>query len=189
MVQYTKRTIEDTFLRMMTEQSLDKITVKDLVEECGVNRNTFYYHYDDIFDLLEKIFQREKDRVVNLDYSKADYKEAMMQVVELILDNRKAISNAYFSKAREIVDRHLRELGDEFCGGYIRARAEGRNLDGQMLTFLTVCYSECFRGAMVRWLSEHDEISKEQFVDAFSRVAEATIEPALAEVEKLGSSH
>lgn len=184
MVQYTKRAIEDTFLRMMNEQNLDRITVKDLVEECGVNRNTFYYHYDDIPDLLEKIFLREKDRVLNRDYSNVSYQEALTQVIELLLENRRAISNAYFSKARDVVEGHLKRLGDEFCGSFIRACAKDREIDAQMLTFLTVCYSESFQGAMKRWLTEYDEITKEQFVDVFSRVTLATIEPALEEVEK-----
>ena len=43
MSQFTKRAIMETFIKLLGEHPLDKITVKDIVEECGVNRNTFYY--------------------------------------------------------------------------------------------------------------------------------------------------
>ncbi|MBQ9511558.1 MAG: TetR/AcrR family transcriptional regulator C-terminal domain-containing protein [Lachnospiraceae bacterium] len=186
MVQYTKRAIEDTFLRMVTEQSLDRITVKDLVTECGVNRNTFYYHYTDIYDLIEKTFLREKDRVLGQDYTNVSYRDALEEVIDLLLNNRQAIGNIYFSKGKEIIERYLKELGDEFCGGYIRARAAGRKIDDQILYLVTACYSEAFRGIMERWLAEYDGMKKDGFVEALSRLTESTVDIALNEMEKLG---
>lgn len=43
--------IKEAFMHLLNRKPLDKITVKEIVEECGINRNTFYYHYDDIYDL------------------------------------------------------------------------------------------------------------------------------------------
>ncbi len=48
---------------MMAVKPMDKITVKDLVEICGVNRQTFYYHFDDVYDLLEWVFEEDASRV------------------------------------------------------------------------------------------------------------------------------
>ena len=53
MAQRTKKRIQETFLAMLEQESLDKITVKDLVDRCGMNRNTFYYYYQDLYALLE----------------------------------------------------------------------------------------------------------------------------------------
>ena len=41
---FTKEIIARTFTELLEEKSMAKITVKDIVERCGVNRNTFYYH-------------------------------------------------------------------------------------------------------------------------------------------------
>ena len=49
----TKKALRETMIKALNERPLDKIKVKELVEECGVNRNTFYYHYKDIYELLE----------------------------------------------------------------------------------------------------------------------------------------
>ena len=58
---FTKRAIKSTFLELLNQKTLDKITVKDIVETCGINRNTFYYYYADIYDLLEQLFTVHTD--------------------------------------------------------------------------------------------------------------------------------
>ena len=44
----TKRALAETFKKLLSKRGLNKITVKDIVEDCGVNRQTFYYHFHDI---------------------------------------------------------------------------------------------------------------------------------------------
>ena len=60
----TEQAIQATFIRLLNERPLDKITVRDLADECGISRNTFYYHYHDIYELLEKMFEGEKERML-----------------------------------------------------------------------------------------------------------------------------
>ena len=60
----TKKMISDTFVELLEKKPFDKITIKDIVETCGINRNTFYYYYSDIYDLLEEIFKREMTDII-----------------------------------------------------------------------------------------------------------------------------
>ena len=60
----TKRAIRASFLKLLNERPLNKITVKDIVEDCGINRNSFYYHYPDIPALAEEIVRDEAARIV-----------------------------------------------------------------------------------------------------------------------------
>ncbi len=46
---YTKKSIMDSFVKMLSQKPFDKITIKDIIEGCGLNRGTFYYYYDDIY--------------------------------------------------------------------------------------------------------------------------------------------
>jgi AcrR family transcriptional regulator len=61
---FTKAAIKATFISLLNKKPLNKITVKEIVEECGINRNSFYYHFDDIPSLLEEILVEEADRFV-----------------------------------------------------------------------------------------------------------------------------
>ncbi len=53
MSQTTKRALANSLKSLMAKKPLDKITVTDIAKDCGVNRQTFYYHFKDIFDLIE----------------------------------------------------------------------------------------------------------------------------------------
>ena len=54
MASFTKRAIIESFIRQLQNKPADKITVKDIVEDCGISRNTFYYHFKDIYEVLEE---------------------------------------------------------------------------------------------------------------------------------------
>ena len=56
---FTKEIIARTFTELLEEKSMAKITVKDIVERCGVNRNTFYYHFRDKYDIMHWIFEQQ----------------------------------------------------------------------------------------------------------------------------------
>ena len=62
MASSTKEALGNALKKMLSVKPIDKITVKDLVEECGVNRQTFYYHFDDVYDLLEWVFEEDTEQ-------------------------------------------------------------------------------------------------------------------------------
>ena len=53
MSQVTKRALEASLKKLLLERPLDKITVTDIAEDCGINRMTFYHHFRDIYALVE----------------------------------------------------------------------------------------------------------------------------------------
>lgn len=54
----TKQAIAAAFAQISQKKPVDKITVKDLVEQCGISRQTFYYHFQDILDVMEWSIQQ-----------------------------------------------------------------------------------------------------------------------------------
>ena len=62
---FTEKAIVDAFVSLLNEHPLDKITVKNIIDKCGVNRSTFYYYFEDIYDLINKIFEYETGKIVN----------------------------------------------------------------------------------------------------------------------------
>ena len=63
---FAKREIKNSFIKLLTERPISQITVKDIVEDCGVNRNSFYYHFQDIPSLLEEIIVEMTAKVIIL---------------------------------------------------------------------------------------------------------------------------
>ena len=91
MSQFTKKAIVETFLELLKEHSLDKITVKDIVEKCGINRNTFYYYYQDIYDLIDDVFDIETKKVLEDEKQYESWYEELLRVALFVVENRQAI--------------------------------------------------------------------------------------------------
>ena len=64
MANFTRRAIKETFIHLLEERPLNDITVKDIVERCGINRNSFYYHYQDIPTLIEEIIKEDAEAII-----------------------------------------------------------------------------------------------------------------------------
>ena len=74
----TKESLGNALKKMLAIKPIDKITVKDLVEECGVNRQTFYYHFDDVYDLLEWVFEEDANRVLPSEIRYDEWRENVL---------------------------------------------------------------------------------------------------------------
>ena len=120
MPNFTKRAIKDAFLRQLTERPLSQITVKDIVEECGINRNSFYYHYEGIPALLEEIIAGELDRLTKAYPSIDSMEQGVDAAVEFIRANKRAVLHIYNSMSRDVFERYLMDTchlcGDDLCG-------------------------------------------------------------------------
>ena len=64
MANFTKQAIETAFLQLLNEKPLNKISVRDIVEKCGINRNSFYYHFQDIPSLIAEIITSYTDQLI-----------------------------------------------------------------------------------------------------------------------------
>ncbi len=73
-----KLAISEAFLEMIRHGNVDKITVKSLIEECHVSRQTFYYHFQDILDVMEWSIQRETERLVEKSLKVGDIHSALL---------------------------------------------------------------------------------------------------------------
>ena len=93
-----KAQISDTFSRLLKKEDIDKITVTKLIEECGVSRQTFYYHFHDIMDVLEWTFQRAIRELVQKSLEAPDDMEAIQAYVSFVKSNRKKLKRLVDSK-------------------------------------------------------------------------------------------
>lgn len=109
MPSFTKKAIMESFLRLMEKKPLDKITVRDIVDDCGINRNTFYYYFQDIYAVLEEYC----DMVVqDLPQEGAifDTVSALYRRIEgFVGTHRRAAKSLAFSLGFEGLDRYFGE--------------------------------------------------------------------------------
>ena len=101
---FTKEIIAKTFTELLDEKPMSKITVKDIVERCGVNRNTFYYHFKDIPDVVEFILKKKWDEILEHPQDRASILECMEEMADLVRNNRKVMFRYFMDTVRTVND-------------------------------------------------------------------------------------
>jgi AcrR family transcriptional regulator len=110
MANFTKKAIKESFVKLLNEKPLSKISVKDIVEECGINRNSFYYHFQDIPALLEEIITEQAEDLIN-SYPEIDSLEEGMEVAtDFAIKNKMAVYHIYNSVNRDMYEQYTMRL-------------------------------------------------------------------------------
>ena len=112
MSQTTKRALEASFKKLLLEKPLNKITINDITEDCGVNRMTFYYHFKDIYDLVDWILAEDAAKAMEGRRGFGTWSEAYLDVLRQLQDNKTLVLNVYRSVGREQVEQYLYRLLD-----------------------------------------------------------------------------
>ncbi len=115
----TKEILIQTVMELLNERSFTKITVKDIVERCGINRNTFYYHFRDISDVMEFAFKREMDRIMETHLEADNVFDGLLQIVELLQENRRALLHIYRSLDRAVLQHQLDVMCEYIVSNYV----------------------------------------------------------------------
>lgn len=153
MPNFTKMAIKTTFIRLLDEKPLNQITVKDLVEECGINRNSFYYHFQDIPALIEEIVTEEADKII-AEHPTIDSVESCLNVaLEFVRKNRRAILHIYHSVNRDIFEQYLWKVCRHVVSSYADTIFAGKAVgDFDRELILRFYKGECF-GVVMEWMS------------------------------------
>ena len=107
---FTKKAIKDSMKKLLNERPLNQITVKDIVEDCGINRNSFYYHFEDMPALIEEIISEEVDNSID-EHPEIDSLEQCIEVaVEFTIRNKRAVLHIYNSANRSTCEKYLMEV-------------------------------------------------------------------------------
>jgi probable dihydroxyacetone kinase regulator len=110
MAQITKRMLAESFKKIMERKPLTKITVSDIAKECGVNRATFYYHFKDLYDLIEWLIMEGMQEFFDERPVYDTWEEEFLQIFHMFEKNKKLMLNAYRNGRREQVEYYLNKL-------------------------------------------------------------------------------
>ncbi len=163
----TKKKLAAFLKKFMISKSLNKITVTDIINDCGVNRKTFYYHFEDIHDLLKWILEQEAVEVVKQFDLMVDYKEAILFVINYVEDNAHILACAYDALGREEMRRFLHQDFISIIRTLVNnvEKNLGLCVDKEFKNFLCTLYTESLAGMLIAWFKNSQNQNKEQIVE------------------------
>ena len=149
----TEEAIRAEFIRLLNDRPLDKITVREIADACGINRNTFYYHFSDIPTLVEELVKDEFDRIMQTSHGIQSLEECVEAAVRLTLEHRQAVWHIYNSANRDIYVRYLMDICNHVVSVFVDKAIAGRPVSEADREIIIQGYScECF-GFITDWLS------------------------------------
>lgn len=106
----TKIALEASLKELLKKKPFDKITIADLTEDCGISRMAFYYHFKDIYDLVEWACVEDGKKALRDKKTYDTWQEGFAQIFEAVLENKPFIMNVYHSVRREKIESFLYKL-------------------------------------------------------------------------------
>lgn len=175
----TKRALAEALKNRLSKTTVKNITIKDLTDDCGLNRQTFYYHFSDIYGLMEWIFVDETNKILNADYMDYDIRTILEKTFNYVQDNEKLILNAYKSTDKSLLDNFLKSWIRPIVTQIITRKAEGKSISDEDRDFvIDVCVTVVL-GITFQWLETGMEDNLSGKADKLMTLLDGNIEMVL----------
>ena len=183
----TKNSLASSLRKAMEKKTFSKITVSEIIEDCGVNRKTFYYHFHDIYDLLKWMLEQDAIEVVKEFDLTENYEEAITFVMDYVENNKHIISCAYDSIGHDHVKSFFYSDFISLMNTLISCAEEksGLYLEQSYKEFLAQFYTEALSGMLMEWIKKRNSVDKQSVVTSISD----TIKVSLVQILKSFGKH
>ena len=179
MSELTKRALEQSLKNLLLQKPLNKITISDIADDCGINRMTFYYHFKDIYDLVEWCCQEDASRALAGKKTYETWQQGLLQIFEAVQENKPFILNVYRSVSREQVESYLYQVTYRLLEDVVEEQAQGMSVRSEDKAFIATLYKYMFVGLMLDWIRQGMSEDPAKIVERVSLVMHENIPRAL----------
>ena len=171
MASFTKFAILKVFGDLAASRPVDKITVKDITDQCGISRNTFYYHYQDIYQVLKAYVQYSAEHVIELMVEdEGEDGKAGLKEIRYLEVNRELLCNLYRSAANEEVRNCLQSASQIIFDRLIESVSQGMEVQAEDKKILSAVCQYTVRGIMTSWMEEDGMLNGETLEQVLVRL-------------------
>ena len=149
----TKRLMIQSLKKLMAKKPLNKISVREIAEDSGVNRQTFYYHFEDIYDMVRWMYQEEAILLIAKHEGVLLWQDGILQLLKYVDENRAVCICALNSLGHQHLKRFFYNDIHAAIGRAVFSIAEGiPNVSQDYGEFLTHFYAIALAGMVESWL-------------------------------------
>lgn len=151
----------ESLMRKLEHQTLDHITVTDIAQDCGTTRQAFYYHFDDIYDLLEWIYLQESAKLLENNRDIHTWQRGQRLILDWMQSHRAFVINTYRSIKREYLENFLIDWLNPLLLDVVEAQSEGLCVSKDERLFLARFYTLALVATSMDWVSRGMDESAE----------------------------
>lgn len=180
----TKTALAESLKKLVLTKRLEKITINDLTADCGISRMAFYYHFKDIYDLVEWVCVEDGRKALQDKKTYDTWQEGMCQVFDAVLENRDFILNVYRSIGREKIESYLYKFTYDMIKDVVEEKCRGIDLAADHKVFIADFYKYGFVGIMLDWISCGMKADYEEIVENMGVMLHGNIARSIKNFER-----
>ena len=165
----------------MQKKPLDKIKIQEIADDSGINRQTFYYHFEDVYALLHWTIMND-GKELSKKYAKADnYISVVTEMYDYMAKNKSVIMNILNSKASDYFTNVVQDLFYQGIRNVIDNLQESEGVSDYYKNFIAKFYSNAIYGISINWIksSSVTEMSPNDLVKMIDLMATGNIKRSL----------
>lgn len=173
----TKQLMANALKQRMEKQPLSKITVRNIIEDCGLNRNTFYYHFTDIYALLEWMLKQETVEVVKQIDLLTNYEDAIRYVLRYVQSNQHILACSRDAMGRAGLMRfiyddalHLMELLIDDLEKRLML-----HIHENTRKFVAEFYAEALAGNLLKYITGENNYTEEEIISNIGMMTKCSL--------------
>ncbi len=175
----TKKALAESLKNLLLQKPLNKITISDIADDCGINRMTFYYHFKDIYDLVEWTCAEEAAQAMEGKKTYDTWQEGFLNIFSAVQANKPLIMNVYRCVSRERIEQYLNPLICSLILGVVEEKSAEMPVSEADKRFIANFYEYAFIGVMLEWIDNNMREEPSVLVERTSRVMHGSILRAL----------
>lgn len=148
----TKHALAESLKKLLLKKPLNKITINDLTTDCGISRMAFYYHFKDIYDLVEWSCLEDARIALQGKKTSSTWHEGLLQIFDAVMENKPFILNVYRSVGREQIENYLFALTYDLLMGVVTEKSKDILITEEQKIFIADLYKYSFVGIMLDWI-------------------------------------
>ena len=165
MSQVTKRALEQSLKNLLLKKPLTKITI--------------YYHFKDIYDLVEWACLEDAKRALDEKKTYDTWQQGLLQIFEAVQENKPFILNVYRCVHREQVEKYLQPLVDQLMLDVIEEESSSMVIREEDKQFIAKIYAYIFIGVMLDWIKDDMREAPQEIVARLVRLLRGSVTAAL----------
>lgn len=183
MTEMTKNLLAESLKHLMLTKPLNKITVQKIVDGCKLNRRTFYYHFKDIYDLLEWLYKKEAFTELEKHATYNTWQEGFLNLFLYIQNNKEICLCAYHSLGHGHLEKFLYSVTYQLIQHVVDTQIGDMQIDEIHKNFLANFYTLAFLGLVVQWIQNGMKEQPEKIIENLSITVHGSMLNALEQYE------
>ena len=182
---YTKDLIRKEFIKLLNKKKLHNITVTELAKTCNIERKTFYYHYENLTELVKEIFDEELDRVIEEFNETLSWEESFILAAKFILDNKKVVKHIYESDYRMDLEKYIFSISGEIMRKYVIRVAKDTKAQETDIKLIAYFYQCALSSSLIQWVAADMKTDPKAVTRRIGELMDGNILLSLKRSEKL----